>query len=71
MLNLLKIFTAHPKSVGMTYQQHMHGSLNYSKQLLTASYKAFIHAFLPFMYETSTTDTIKNIQDDMNKIHNN
>lgn len=70
MLDLLELFTSHPKSVGMTYQEHMYGSLNFSKELFIASLKAFTHAIFPFLYKTSTTDVVKKIQEEMEKIHN-
>ena len=68
---MLNLFTKHPKSLGLTYWEHMKGSLGYSYSLFSGSIKASIHAVFPFFYETSTTDVVKKIQEDMKKIHNN
>ena len=52
----------HPSDVCMTYLEHMEVSLNFSKQLFIGSVQAFIHAFIPDIYITSTTDICNKIQ---------
>ena len=59
---MLKLFTDHPESVGMTYYEHMLGSLHYSYLFFVGSIKAGIHAVLPFLYETSTTDLVQSVK---------
>ena len=56
-----KIFFNHPRKVNMTYTKHMFTSLNMSHTFMKSSIKAFIHAFIPSLYETSSTDTIKEL----------
>jgi len=46
----------------MTYYEHILFSLNFSKMMFIGSAQAFIHAFLPEYYKTSTTDITNNIQ---------
>ncbi len=53
---------AHPYNVCMTYVQHMVFSLEMSYRLAVGSVRAVVHAFLPDCYVTSTTDTMKLIQ---------
>ena len=60
---MLKMFTKHPNSLGLTYYQHMRGSLDYSYLLFKGSIKASIHAIFPFLFETSTSDTVDNIRE--------
>ena len=55
------IFFRHPKQVCMTYFQHARLSFNFSLIFLKASKEAFIHAFYPDKYITSTSDTVKEI----------
>lgn len=51
----------HPAKVCMTYKQHCFFSLGISKDFLIGSYKALVHAFIPDIYITTTSDVVKNI----------
>lgn len=51
----------HPKQVCMNYYTHMKLSLHFSFVLFRGSVKSFIHAFIPDIYITSTTDLTKNL----------
>jgi len=53
------ILLEHPKSICLTYCKHFILSLEFSIRFYIASIKAIIHAFLPFIFITSTSDTIK------------
>ena len=53
--------TKHPNSNGMGYFKHMYYSLKFAVMLLIASVKAVIHALLPFLFTTSTSDVIRDI----------
>jgi hypothetical protein len=55
-------FFTHPNSVCMTYFEHMSLSLGFSKTLMGASWKSLVHAFVPSMYITSTSDTQKKLR---------
>jgi hypothetical protein len=50
---------SHLEKNKMTYIQHMIISLNLSMIFCISSITAFIHAFFPFLFETSSSDTIK------------
>lgn len=54
-------FFKHPIKVCMTYKEHCLFSLGVSKQFLEGSYKALVHAFIPDVYITSTSDIVNNI----------
>ena len=56
----------HLDDVNMTYTEHMKFSLDLSKIFLLASVKAVIHAFIPDVLITSSTDYIKVLKDKMN-----
>ena len=49
----------HPKEVNMTYFEHMQHSLYFALLLFISSIKALIHAFLPNLFVTSTSDCVK------------
>jgi len=55
----------HLKDVDMTYGEHLQFSFSLSKIFLESSVKAIIHAFLPDVYITSSTDNIKLLQNKM------
>ena len=52
----MKSFFKHPKNVCMTYFQHMTLSLHFAAILGIGSIQALIHAFIPDICITSTTD---------------
>ena len=48
----------HPSNVCMTYLQHMKLSIELSSLFFIGSIKAFIHAFIPDIYITSSSDLV-------------
>jgi len=54
-------YFAHPQSVCMCYFEHMRLSLGFSVNFFIGSLTAFIHAFIPGLFITSTSELIKNI----------
>ena len=52
----------HLNYVNMTFIGHMKLSLYFSCILTIGSLKAFIHAFFPDMFTTSTNDLVINIE---------
>lgn len=58
----------HLNKVCMTYYEHLCFSLFLSKEFAIASYKALIHALFPPCYVSSSTDTIKNLSEEMGKV---
>ena len=61
------LFTKHPNSVDETYTQHFFTALNFSLILFVLCLKAFIHALLPFLFETTVSDRIKTLCSQMEK----
>jgi hypothetical protein len=59
----------HLKDMNMGYFEHMFISLNYVVILLISSVKALIHAFIPDLFETSTSQCIVEINNELTK-HN-
>lgn len=60
------IFT-HPNENCMSYFEHLGLSLSFSRRLLISSWKAVVHAFIPSLYITSTSQTVIEIQDQLLK----
>ncbi len=54
---------SHPKNVCMTYLSHLQFSSKLSVLFLIASFKAFVHAVIPDIYITSSSDSINEIKE--------
>jgi hypothetical protein len=50
MKDLIAPFTAHPRSVGESYWEHMCVSLSFAGTMLLAAAAALVHALLPFLF---------------------
>lgn len=58
---LSNMFIDHPASVGETYFGHMAFAAWFSSRLFMAAFAALIHAFLPFMFETTASRIIREL----------
>ncbi|MFD2056694.1 DUF6356 family protein [Mesorhizobium calcicola] len=58
---LAKIFTSHPAKVGETYFGHMAFAAWFSSRLLMAAAAALVHAFLPFLFETTASRIVREL----------
>lgn len=60
---LTKMFIDHPASVGETYFGHMAFAAWFSSRLFMAAFAAIIHAFLPFLFETTASRIIRELHE--------
>ena len=68
---IFNILNKHPTEKGLTYIQHFCISFIIAKTFLFASLLALIHSIFPFLFETSSTDTIIYLQNFMTNIDKN
>lgn len=66
MQKLMKAFNEHPQSVDETYFQHMQFAGSFSIRLLLAGLAAMVHAILPFLFEKTAGNIVRDL---FNKIH--
>ena len=59
---MISLFNKHPKDVCLTYFQHWKFSMELSGKLFIGSTKALIHAFIPFIFISSTSDLNRDIE---------
>jgi hypothetical protein len=59
------LFTSHPDSLNESYFQHFSHAMGYSRRLFGASFCAFTHAFLPFLFEKTASSAIKTMYGEM------
>ena len=61
MDKLIEHFSAHPASVGETYFQHMRTALSFAGTLLIAGLACVVHAFVPFLFTSTTCNAIQTL----------
>jgi hypothetical protein len=59
----------HLKAMNMGYFEHMYISLSYVAILFISAIKALIHSFIPDLFETSTSQCIVEINNELIKHH--
>ncbi|GGH22928.1 hypothetical protein GCM10007036_28320 [Alsobacter metallidurans] len=64
---LPKCFADHPAAVGETYGQHMRTALSFARPLAIAAGAAFVHAFLPWLFVTTASRTVKSLHERMTR----
>lgn len=55
----------HPQAVCMSYFQHCCFSLKLARYFMVGSFKAIVHAFIPNLYITSSSDMIEDVKDEI------
>lgn len=58
-------FTAHPASVNESYFEHLLFAGRFSARLFGAGLAALIHAILPFMFEKTASNLIRQMHHDI------
>ena len=58
---IARLFTDHPHSVDETYFEHMRFAGWFAGKLFLAGSAALIHAFLPCLFETTASRTIRQL----------
>ena len=64
-MQIRELFTSHPASVGETYGEHMRVALSFAGPLAKAAGAALVHAFLPFLFTTTASLTVRRLHDRM------
>ena len=65
---IFKKSTQHLKSVCMNYFEHFCLSMYFSGNLLVGSIQAFIHAWVPCWFTSSTTQLLKHFEEIINNV---
>lgn len=53
---MVKLFTAHPHSIGETYFQHFIFASKFGLQMMAGGFACFLHAIFPFVFVTTGSD---------------
>jgi hypothetical protein len=60
-----KLMLAHPEALNETYWQHLRHAMSYAGRLFAASFCAFVHALLPFLFEKTASSAIRTMYAEM------
>ena len=60
------IFISHPEDVCMTYLEHSYFSLWLSTRFTIGALQAFIHAIIPTLFKTSSSDLVTSVETTIN-----
>jgi len=64
---IARLFTAHPEKVGESYFGHMAFAAWFASRLFAAGGAALVHAFLPFLFETTASRIIRELYERTHK----
>ena len=62
---LRSLFTAHPASVDETYAEHLGVAFGFSLRMFLGSLACLVHAFLPFLFLKTGSETIAELRERM------
>lgn len=65
MKKLLALFTEHPATVGESYFGHMAMAIGFGLRMLFCGLACLVHAFLPFLFVKTGSNTIARLHDTM------
>lgn len=61
----MKLFTAHPKTVGETYREHFRMASSFGVPMVASGIACILHGVFPFMFERTGSDTVRRLHDRM------
>jgi hypothetical protein len=64
-MDLHRIFTEHPASVGETYGAHMAQAAGFGTRMMLAGMACMVHAVLPFLFVKTGSQAISQLNDRM------
>ena len=65
MSTMTKLFIAHPAAVGESYFEHMRFAFRFSGRLFRAGFAAFAHGLVPAVCETTASEAILAMNDEI------
>lgn len=64
---MLKPFTSHPEAVGETYGEHLTVAWSFGFTLLGAGLACLVHGLLPFAFERTGSNTVRQLHDRLSR----
>ena len=60
-----RLFVEHPRSVGESYFEHQVFAFGFAMRLFAAGFAAFVHAVLPFAFETTASRMVREMAEEL------
>lgn len=64
-MEMSRLFTQHPASVGETYLQHLRTALSFGIRMLGGGAACLVHSLLPFLFVRTASRCIEQLHDRM------
>jgi hypothetical protein len=64
-MDMHRLFTEHPESVGETYGEHLVHASYFGSRMILAGLACMVHALLPFLFVRTGSRTISELNDRM------
>lgn len=64
-MEITRLFTQHPASVGETYLQHLRTALSFGFRMVVGGIACLVHSLLPFMFVRTASQCIEQLHDRM------
>ena len=64
-MNVTRLFTEHPASVGESYSEHMGQALCFGSRMVLAGLACLLHGVLPFLFVRTGSRAIAELNDRM------
>jgi hypothetical protein len=64
-MNLIRVFTEHPASVGESYTEHLFRALYFGLRMMFAGVACVVHGVLPFLFVRTGSRAIAELNDRM------
>lgn len=61
----MKLFTAHPQTVGETYARHFRVATSFGVPMVLSGFACILHGIFPFWFERTGSDTVRRLHDRM------
>jgi len=63
----MNFFTKHPHSIGESYFEHLKVALSYGFKMVLGGIACIIHAFIPFLFESTASKITVQLYEHINK----
>lgn len=64
-MNLQRLFTEHPESVGETYTEHLVRAACFGGRMVVAGVACILHALLPFIFVRTASSAVTELNEQM------
>jgi Family of unknown function (DUF6356) len=64
-MNLIRVFTEHPASVGESYAEHLFRAMCFGTRMVFAGIACLVHGVLPFLFVRTGSRAIAELNDRM------